>query len=282
MFPTSDISRAALVCGLVFSVNAASAQNADLEALAQSMASAGADASAVDPADMSGTSAAIRDMIENRIRAILASRGTDPMGSDEALDIDEIDAMNRRAARAEARLELERTEIELIKSEIEGLMALYTTIGEFEAQTQARNGGGQMSSNIDRSRPQMSQDMPSAPAMAPHTDPEKATPTVLYIFGSGGMMRAGVTFANGRLETVEPGDRIAGGFLVDTITADAVTLRNVDTDATTTLMPAPDSDSGMSDAQQTSSSGSGNGGPMPGGQVIDLSAPGFQGGVIPF
>lgn len=254
MFQISDIARASLIAGCILSgASGALAQDGNAAAPASDRV-----------ADAESTSDAIRLLIEERVRSILASRERDLMGSGEDLSIADIDDMNRQAARARARLELEQTQLDLVRSEIEGLLSLYTTIGEFQRGPDSRG---------EQPRQDATSETPPPPAPMSAEERERAElPNVLYIFGSGGQFQTGVSYPTGRLATLAPGDFVSDNITVGEITAGYVTFESDATGARYRVVPAPDTEDDLPGPPQQGGMPSAPAPGEPGNTVIDLGA----------
>jgi type IV pilus biogenesis protein PilP len=137
--------------------------------------------------------------------------------------IKEIDDLNRSAARAKTELDLEKTQLERMQTELSGMLALYEALKSLEeTPTDPRREEGYIPPSPDaNTTPEDFQ----PPAPSPRDIEAEKLPQITSIMGASGSYKASVTYPDGTMEQVEKGYFLDGGFEVVEITSKFVVIR---------------------------------------------------------
>jgi type IV pilus biogenesis protein PilP len=221
-------------------------------------------AAEADTASSEQNNALIGDLqtkIDERLAIIAGRISQEPEDIDpSALTVEDLDRLQRDAARALSIQERRSAEYAAIREEIELLMFLQTSVNEIEA---ARNptpiepsAGVQIidgvavettpSVDVEALRAQWeaekaaeAEQVAAATAAANDAQEKASIPRLAAIKGAAGQWEAEIESAQGVMQYVTSGDALADGFTVESIDSKTVVIKAIGSGARYSLIPSP-------------------------------------------
>lgn len=197
----------------------------------------------------SGAGANLEAELRNQILALMNEMNSQPQAQAVApLSIDEIDRLNRSAARERTELEFERTRLERLRVEIDRLMTLYEAVRDInDAEAERAQSERETAMSIlaraeelvgrdDEEEESSGGPVPVA-EMSPQQRELQNLPRIVSITGAAGRMTAAAAFDPLNIVDLAVGDQVMHGFIVSDIQRNHVLLEGPDTGTVYRLTP---------------------------------------------
>lgn len=209
------------------------------------------------PADDNPVRDQLEQEIDARMRAIAERIGAPrPAAPEGTLTVEELDSLQREAQRASAAQNLQDTEYQAIRAEIEMLLYLQNTLAELQqargqAPTAEAAPGGETAAtepavDVEALRAQWEAEKAAETATqaqeqanASLAAEQASIPRLAAIKGAAGAWEAEIESVRGVLQFVQPGDALADGYIVESIDSKGAIIKAAASGNRYSLIPSP-------------------------------------------